>query len=554
MSYTGVIPSTTDTPRPRQDEAAVSSAVLASGGTTPRLRFVDTADALPEPAAVMVWPQGTPLLAELVALFADLGLRVASHEQLPAGEPGSPLVHRFDFSTGDFAWDAETPGLLSDAFEAAAAGHLEVDGFTRLVAAANLTWTDAVLVRAACRYLRQVGLGLSEPNIVAILLRHSDFVRGFRDLFTARFDPAVTGPDRDSAVADAERVLLDAIDRTATLDEDRLLRGLLSFTSAVLRTNWFQHDRTISAAPAAFKIDPSLLSLSAAVTPYREIFVHSRDRRGQPRSQRSGLARRTAVVGPQGRLPHRGSGSDEDAAREELADRSDGREGRVRGAHRDDARRGPCGVHDFHRRTARRHRRHRRRRGRPPPRHGDLRRRRPVSGGGRRQGHGAVLRPGQQHRDASRLLARRRVRVRRLRRLRPQGDGHHGARRMGFRPQAFRGDGQERRHRRVHGGRHRRHVRRCVRQRDAAQPRHPAGRRVRPPAHLPRSRTGFRGVLPGARAPRPPCPAAAGTITTGASSRRAAACGRGRRRRSRCRRRCGNASASPPPNSRRTRW
>ncbi|RZL79569.1 MAG: glutamate dehydrogenase [Rhodococcus sp. (in: high G+C Gram-positive bacteria)] len=275
MSFTGVIPSTTDTPRPRRDEDAVSSAVLASGGTTPRLRFVDSADALPEPAAVMVWPQGTPLLAELVALFADLGLQVASHEQLPAGESGTPMVHRFDFSTGDFAWDAETPGLLSDAFEAAAAGHLEVDGFTRLVAAANLTWTDAVLVRAACRYLRQVGLGLSEPNIVAILLRHSDFVRGFRDLFTARFDPAVAGADRAVAVADAERVLLAAIDRTATMDEDRLLRGLLSFTSAVLRTNWFRHDRTISAAPAAFKIDPSLLSLSAAVTPYREIFVHS---------------------------------------------------------------------------------------------------------------------------------------------------------------------------------------------------------------------------------------------------------------------------------------
>ena len=132
MSYTGVIPSTTDTPRPRQDEAAVSSAVLASGGTTPRLRFVDTADALPEPAAVMVWPQGTPLLAELVALFADLGLRVASHEQLPAGEPGSPLVHRFDFSTGDFAWDAETPGLLSDAFEAAAERKwLQIKDFVR---------------------------------------------------------------------------------------------------------------------------------------------------------------------------------------------------------------------------------------------------------------------------------------------------------------------------------------------------------------------------------------------------------------------------------------
>ncbi|MCQ4118209.1 NAD-glutamate dehydrogenase domain-containing protein [Rhodococcus tibetensis] len=276
MSYTGVIASTTDTPPPQQDEHAVSSAVQASGGTTPRLRFLDSSDAGSERAAVMVWPQGTPLLAELVALFADLGLQVASHEQLPPADSGTPVVHRFGFRTDDSDWDTATPGLVSAAFEAAAAGHLEVDGFTRLISAATVTWSDAVLMRAACRYLRQVGLGLSEPNIVAILLRHREFSRGFRALFAARFDPA--RPDRDTAVAAAEKILLSAIEKTATLDEDRLLRGLWSFTWAVLRTNWFRHDRMSGngTASVAFKIDPSLLSLSASVTPYREIFVHSR--------------------------------------------------------------------------------------------------------------------------------------------------------------------------------------------------------------------------------------------------------------------------------------
>jgi glutamate dehydrogenase len=274
MSFTGVIPSTTDTPRPHQDERAESSAVQASGDTAPQLRFLDPADTGSGRAAVMVWPQA-PLLAELVALFADLGLRVASHEQLPAVESGETVVHRFDFSTDGSAWDSTTPGLVSAAFGAAAAGHVEVDGFTRLIPAANVSWSDAVLIRAACRYLRQVGLGLSEPNIVAILLRNSSFVRGFGALFAARFDPART--DRGAAVADAEKILLTAIEKTTTLDEDRLLRGMLSFISAVLRTNWFQHDRTGGAGTAAaFKIDPALLSLSAPVTPYREIFVHSR--------------------------------------------------------------------------------------------------------------------------------------------------------------------------------------------------------------------------------------------------------------------------------------
>ena len=55
--------------------------------------------------------------------------------------------------------------------------------------------------------------------------------------------------------------------------------------------------------------------------------------------------------------------------------------------------------------------------------------------------------------------------------------------------------------RRLHRGRHRRHVRRRVRQRDAAVAPHQAGRRVQPPARLPRSRSGPGGELRGARAP-----------------------------------------------------
>ena len=67
-----------------------------------------------------------------------------------------------------------------------------------------------------------------------------------------------------------------------------------------------------------------------------------------------------------------------------------------------------------------------------------------------------------------RLLARRRVRLGRLARLRPQADGDHRARRVGVGQAPL----PRARHRhpddRLHGGRDRRHVRRRVRQRDAA--------------------------------------------------------------------------------------
>ena len=69
-----------------------------------------------------------------------------------------------------------------------------------------------------------------------------------------------------------------------------------------------------------------------------------------------------------------------------------------------------------------------------------------------------------------RLLARRRVRLGRLGRLRPQGDGHHRARRLGLGAPPLPRDGRGLPERGLHLRRHRRHVRRRLRQRDAAAP------------------------------------------------------------------------------------
>ena len=89
----------------------------------------------------------------------------------------------------------------------------------------------------------------------------------------------------------------------------------------------------------------------------------------------------------------------------------------------------------------------------------------------------------------ARLLARRRLRLRRLGRLRPQGDGHHRARRLGGGEAAFPRDGHRHRHDAVHRGRRRRHVGRRLRQRHAARGHHAAGGGLRPPRHFHRSRS-----------------------------------------------------------------
>ena len=142
---------------------------------------------------------------------------------------------------------------------------------------------------------------------------------------------------------------------------------------------------------------------------------------GHPPARRRDRARRHPLVGPHG-LPHRGLRPDAGAADQERPDRARGRQGRLLpqappvGPDRA-ARGGQAPVRRLRARPARRDRQPRRRRGRPPARHARARRARHLPRGRRRQGHGDVLGHRQQGRRRLRLLARRRVRLRRLVRL-----------------------------------------------------------------------------------------------------------------------------------------
>ena len=128
------------------------------------------------------------------------------------------------------------------------------------------------------------------------------------------------------------------------------------------------------------------------------------------------------------------------------------------------------------------------------------RRRRSLFRRRRRQGHRRLLRRRQRDRARTRLLARRCLRQRRLAGLRPQGDGDHRARRVDLGPAPLRRAGRRRAGRSDHRRRLRRHVGRRVRQRHAAVEDAAAGRRLRSPPHLPRSRSRSGGELGRARA------------------------------------------------------
>ncbi len=231
--------------------------------------------------------------------------------------------------------------------------------------------------------------------------------------------------------------------------------------------------------------------------------------RGRAPALRAGRPRRAALVRPARGLPHRDPRARQGADGQERRHRADRLQGRVLpqaparpcGRPRGLAGGGQGGLPDVHLRSARHHRQPRLGRDRPARGCRAPRRRRPLPGGRRRQGHGDVLGHRQRRRAVVRLLARRRLRVRWLGRLRPQGHGHHGPRRVGVGQAPLPRDGRRHPERGLHRRRHRRHERRRLRQRHAALRAHPARRCLRPPARVRRPEPRRGHVVRGATAP-----------------------------------------------------
>ena len=311
-----------------------------------------------------------------------------------------------------------------EGFERVWRGDAEQDGFNGLILAAGLDWREVMMLRAVARYLRQAGIPFSDRYMESTLLAHPGVASALVELFRARFDPDGTrgGADR---VAEQIEQAIDAVD---SLDQDRILRGFLSVVTAMLRTNYFLPG---PKPYVSFKLDPHQIPLTPLPRPQFEIFVHSprvegvhlrggtvargglrwSDRREDFRTEILGLMKAQMVknavivpVGVQGRLRRQARPATTCVERYTTF---------ICAA---------CSTSPTTSSAATS----------SPPAHvvradGDD----PYLVVAADKGTATFSRHRQRRRGALRLLARRRVRVRRVGRLRPQGDGHHRAQRVG---------------------------------------------------------------------------------------------------------------------------
>ena len=466
-------------------------------------------------ASLKVWSYGRPLpLSERVPVLENMGFKVVderTYRITPQGAAGFWLHDMLLERHGGGMIDLD-PGKarLEAAFLMVMRGAAENDGYNALTLAGGLGWRDVALIRTLSRFLRQVRVPFSQDYMWATLVKHAGIAGNIVELFHARFDPRPeAAQDRDGkqkAIAGAHRggIAEGREPGRGPHPAPFRQRGAVGDPHQFLPARQRRPPQGDDRDQVRKRQDHRSAAAAPALRDLR-LFA-ARGRRAH--ALRQGGARRHPLVRPAAGFPHRDSRAGEGAAGQERRDRAGRRQGRLRAqadAEKSDPRTVPGGrrrhLQIVHLDAARHHRQHpSRRHDRSARLRGAARGRRSLSGGGGRQGHRDLLRHRQRDFDRARLLAGRRLRLRRFGRLRPQGHGHHRARRLGGGEAALPRDGRRYRQDAVFRRRRRRHVGRRVRQRHAARKHHAAAGGLRSPRHLHRSRSRTGGGLRRAQA------------------------------------------------------
>jgi glutamate dehydrogenase len=237
---------------------------------------------------------GPPVpLSEIMPRLENMGLKVLAEEPYEVHPLGAASTVRIrDFSlAADGMQDDLTPikQKFQETFVRVWNREAENDGFNRLVIAAQLEWHEVVVLRAYSKYIRQIGVNVSEQLIQQALATHAGITRILIQLFVTHFDPAlgaatmrgasmassgVTG--RHMAAAAIRAQIEDALDAVKNPDDDRILRLYLTLIEATLRTNFYQRDDSGNRKPyLSFKLDSQAIRELPLPRPMFEISVYS---------------------------------------------------------------------------------------------------------------------------------------------------------------------------------------------------------------------------------------------------------------------------------------
>ncbi len=231
-----------------------------------------------------IYRVGTEIsLSEVLPYLQRMGVEVLDERPYDVDLVDGTRIWLYDFglyhrgvATGQVSVNTdELKVLFQDAFGAVWSGLAESDGFNGLVVSAGLEWRQAMVLRAYVKYMRQASAHFSQEYIEESLSVHIELVQRLVRLFETRFDPAFAG-DREAAADQITAEVLEGLDAVSSLDQDRIIRSLLSLINATLRTNYYQPAQEGGAKPyVSFKLDPSAVPDLPLPRPKYEIWVYS---------------------------------------------------------------------------------------------------------------------------------------------------------------------------------------------------------------------------------------------------------------------------------------
>ena len=216
-------------------------------------------------------------LSAMVPLLERLGLEVLdeSSEQTADHSGLIGFVHTIGVRhpEPERLADPTIRALAEQCFVQMWTGTIEADGFNRLVIVAGLTAQQIDVLRAYSRYQRQIGTPFTQAYVEQTLCLHPKTVGTLCALFAARFDPA-RAASWEAEMAGYEAAVRGRLDEIESIDEDRILRGVLDLMLATDRTNAFRsRDDRWGSRVLAFKFDPIRVPDLPLPRPKHEIWV-----------------------------------------------------------------------------------------------------------------------------------------------------------------------------------------------------------------------------------------------------------------------------------------
>ncbi|MCR9055755.1 NAD-glutamate dehydrogenase [Roseibium album] len=232
--------------------------------------------------SLKVYHCGSPIpLSARVPLLENMGFKVINERTYRVTPADRPLSYLHEMtleshSGDDFNLPQELESRLEGMFMAIWKGSAENDGYNRLVMTADLAWRDVAVVRALSKFLRQAGIPFSEDYMWRTLNNYPLIAAKLVELFHLRFNPDVTAKDRELGSDRLAEELTADLEEVSSLDDDRILRRFQNVINSILRTNFYQLDKSGQLKPTfAFKIESPKIEDLPQPRPYREIFVYS---------------------------------------------------------------------------------------------------------------------------------------------------------------------------------------------------------------------------------------------------------------------------------------